>query len=67
MANLLALQIDWKVSMSPREYIYYEDQKTDRKMFCDRGVDPVYEAVRLREESYKKRLEENREERSRHF
>ena len=33
MANLLALQIDWKVSMSPREYIYYEDQKTDRKMF----------------------------------
>ena len=37
------------------------------KCFFDRGVDPVYEAVRLREESYKKRLEENREERSRHF
>ena len=66
-AKLLKLQIDWRVSMSPKEYIYYEDQKTARKMFCDRGIDPVYEAVRLREERYRERLEANREARARQF
>ena len=32
----LNLQDQWGVTMSPKEFIYYEDQKKDRKMYCSR-------------------------------
>ena len=34
----LNLQKEWSVKMSDMEFIYYEDQKKERKMFCSRGV-----------------------------
>ena len=53
--------------MSPKEFIYYEDQKSDRKMYCSRGVDPVYEYARLRAERLRERHEENNEARASKF
>ena len=37
-----AVKNEWGVSMSEMEHMYYENQKTKRKMFCSKGVDPVW-------------------------
>ena len=36
------LEKEWGVSMSEMEYKYCEDQRTERKMFCSKRVDPVW-------------------------
>ena len=58
---------EWGVKMSEAEFRYLEDQKTERKMECNSGVDPVwFRAVmrrqRLREvhdQEYLRAREEN--------
>ena len=59
------LEKEWGVSMSEMEYKYYEDQKTERKMFCSKGVDPVWyhsmmkaQRMREREEDYRREREQ---------
>ena len=37
-----AIAEEWGVKMTTMEHQYYEDQKTDRKMICSKGVDPVW-------------------------
>ena len=66
-AAQLKLQQLWGVTMSPKEFLYYEDQKSDRKMYCSRGVDPVYECARLKAERLRERHEEDKEARARRF
>ena len=39
---------EWGVTMSDREFIYYEDMKSSRKMTCDHGVAPVWYAGIMR-------------------
>ena len=35
-----SIGVNWGVKMSDKEKLYYKDQKSDRKMECDHGVDP---------------------------
>ena len=56
---------EFGVKMSSREYEYLEDQRTARKMECDKGVDPIWYAamlrkqrIRERSEQYKRQMEE---------
>ncbi|KAK0140176.1 hypothetical protein N1851_022930 [Merluccius polli] len=37
--------------MSEMELKYYEDQKTERRMFCSKGVDPVWYHSMMRTQS----------------
>ena len=39
---------EWGVKMTNREMEYYQDQKSERRMECDHGVDPVWYAVMMR-------------------
>ena len=53
--------------MTPMEYAYYEDQKTDRKMECSKGVDPVWYHAMMRRQRLRERLEEYKEQREKQF
>ena len=57
------VEIEWGVTMSDNEFIYYEDQRTDRKMECSKGVDPVWYHAMMRRERMKERTAEYREQR----
>ena len=58
---------DWGVKMSEAEHKYYEDQKTERKMECDKGVDPVWYCSMMRRERMRERQEQYRVERDQQF
>ena len=58
---------DWGVSMSEHEERYYADQKSDRKMECDKSVDPVWYWATMRKERMKAREEEHRRQRQEQF
>eukprot|EP00058_Branchiostoma_floridae_P018115 XP_002603604.1 hypothetical protein BRAFLDRAFT_93148 [Branchiostoma floridae] len=62
-----ALQEEWGVSMSDMEHKYYEDQKTERKMYCHKGVDPVWYQSTMRAQRVRERQEEYRKERDQQF
>ena len=56
---------EFGVAMSEHEKCYLSDQRSQRKMECDKGVDPVWYAAMLRKqrqrelsEKYKKEMEE---------
>ena len=51
-------EIEWGVKMSPADKVYYEDQKTERKQYCDRAVDPVWYAAVMRKQRLKERSSE---------
>jgi hypothetical protein len=53
--------------MSDMEYKYYEDQKTERKMLCSKGVDPVWYHSTMRAQRLRERQEEYRRERDQQF
>ena len=63
------LQKEWGVSMTEMEYKYYEDQKTEteRRMFCSKGVDPVWYHSTMRAQRLRERQEEYRRERDQQF
>jgi hypothetical protein len=61
------VQNEWGVSMSEMEYRYYEDQKTERKMICSKGVDPVWYYSTMRAQRLKDRQEEYRQQRDQQF
>ena len=42
MEKIRKCEVDWRVTMSGMEFMYLQDQRTERKMECDRGVDPVW-------------------------
>ena len=48
----------WGVAMSEAEDRYYEDQKTQRRMECDKQVDPVWYWAMMKKERMKSRQEE---------
>ena len=48
--------------MSPAEKIYYEDQKNERKQFCDRAVDPVWYTVMMKKQWLREREVESKKE-----
>ena len=52
----MKVQEDWGVKMSKRDFLYYEDQNGPRKMFCSKGVDPVWYEAMMRA----KRMKEGR-------
>ena len=62
-----AVENEWGVSMSEMEHMYYENQKTERKMFCSRGVDPVWYHSAMRAQRMKERMEEYRSEKEHQF
>ena len=41
---------DWGVKMSEREHIYLADQQSERRMECDKGVDPVWYRAIMRKQ-----------------
>ncbi|KAJ8411823.1 hypothetical protein AAFF_G00154610 [Aldrovandia affinis] len=53
--------------MSDMEYQYYEDQKTERKMLCSKGVDPVWYHSTMRTKRLRERQEEYKSERDQQF
>ena len=53
--------------MSDMEYKYYEDQKTERKMFCFKGVDPVWYHSTMRAQCLRERQEDYRRQRDEQF
>ena len=57
----------WGVKMGKMEEIYYEDMKSERKMECGRGVDPVWHQAMMRKQRERERLEEYREKRDNQF
>ena len=58
---------EWGVTMSDKEYEYYEDQKSGRLLECDRSVDPVWYHATMRQERLKRRQEEYREHQREQF
>ena len=46
---------DWGVKMSPAEKAYYEDQKIERKQFCDRAADPVWYTAMMKKQRLRER------------
>ena len=58
---------EWGVKMGPREYMYYEDQKGERKMECDNGVDPVWYYAHMKKQREKERNAEYLEKRNEEF
>ena len=61
------VEADWGVTMSTNEYVYYEDQKSERKMECSKGVDPVWYHAMMRKQRLMERLEEYRLQRDTQF
>ena len=57
----------WGVKMGRMEEIYYEDMKSERKMECGRGVDPVWHQVMMKKQRERERLEAYREKRDDQF
>ena len=49
------------------KFTYYEDQKGDRKIECDKAVDPVFYWATMRRERLRARQEEYRKERREQF
>ena len=57
----------WGVKMGRMEEIYYEDMKSERKMECGRGVDPVWHQAMMKKQRERERLEAYREKRDDQF
>ena len=57
----------WGIKMGKMEEIYYEDMKSERKMECGRGVDPVWHQAMMRKQRERERLEEYRQQRDNQF
>ena len=53
--------------MSEMEHKYYEDQKTERKMSCSKGVDPVWYHSMMRTQRLRERSEEYQRKRDQQF
>ena len=53
--------------MSGMEHMYYEDQNTEKKMFCSRRMDPVRYHSAMRAQRVKERIEEYRSEKEHQF
>ena len=51
-------ELEWGVKMSNKEHEYYEDQKSERRLECDHGVDPVWYHGIMRQERLKRRQED---------
>ena len=66
-AQMAKCKEDWGVTMSDQEHLYYQDQKSERKMICDRQVDPVWYCAMMRRERLKSRQEEYRTQREEQF
>ena len=49
-ARIETLEKDWGVKMSEREHIYLADQQNERRMECDKGVDPVWYRAIMRKQ-----------------
>ena len=58
---------EWGVTMTEAEHNYYADQKTERKMDCDKQVDPVWYWSVMRKERQRAREEEYRRQRAEQF
>ena len=58
---------EWGVTMSDKEYEYYEDQKSARLQECDHGVDPVWYCAMMRGERMRRRQEEYRKQQQEQF
>ena len=50
MEKIRKCEVDWRVTMSGMEFMYLQDQRTERKMECDRGVDPVWSRSVMRKQ-----------------
>ena len=58
---------EWGVRMGRMEELYYEDQKSGRRMECGKQVDPVWYQAMMKKQRERERLEAYREERDRQF
>ena len=66
-AQIAKCKEEWGVTMTDPDHQYYQDQKTDRKMMCDKQVDPVWYCAMMRRERLKARQEEYRKQREEQF
>ena len=41
---------EWGVKMSDMELMYLQDQRSERKMKCDKGVDPIWYRATMRQQ-----------------
>ena len=62
-----ALKEEWGVTMSEREFLYYEDMKSSRKMICDHGVNPVWYAGMMRRQRLMQRSAKEKESLTKQF
>ena len=62
-----ACEEEWGVKMTDVDFQYYQDQKTDHKMTCERGVDPVWYETIMRAQRLRGREEKYRSERDQQF
>ena len=60
LAYVEQCKVEWGVKMSEADHRYYEDQKTERRMEYDHGVDPVFYLAVMRQERMRQRQEEYR-------
>ena len=60
-------ELEWGVKMSNKEHEYYEDQKSERCLECDHGVDPVWYHATMRQERLKRRQEDYRQQQQEQF
>ena len=61
------MEDSWGVRMGTMEEICYEDMKSEWKMECGRGVDPVWHQAMMRKQRDREKLEEYREKRDNQF
>ena len=61
------IERSWGIKMGKMEELYYEDMKSERKMECGRGVDPVWHQAIMRRQRERERMEEYRLERDKQF
>ena len=60
-------QVEDSWGVGRMEEIYYEDMKSERKMECGRGVDPVWHQAMMKKQRERERLEAYREKRDDQF
>ena len=67
IARQKAVEKEWGVQMGNMEEIYYEDQRTERKMECGREVDVVWYQAMMKKQRAKEKLETYRKQMNSQF
>ena len=61
------VELDWGVKMGDMEFVNLDDQRSSRKMECNKGVDPIWYISVMRKQRKRELLEEYLEQREKDF